>query len=401
MDQEPAVIVVGAAVAGSAVANALGARGIPTLVIEKGFDRDNSTRGDFLHPPTLRFLEPWGVLAALHRDGALPIYHLAVSHRTLGRLATYDVLSQGEGPASRTIAVPHDRIETVMKACADAWPSVTTVSGTVTGLLREDGRVVGVVARAADGEEREYRARLVIGCDGAQSLVRRELRIETARQPYDHYFVYIQADGPTDPPAAIHFCLDETGVIMVASRPNQRMRIAMIADRGAQNELLRYSDRQLYDEVTYRVPWLAGARFTRDDVHVYSIARSLAERFSAPGAAIVGDAAHTTHPAGATGMNLAISGAARLVELAAPALAVAPHDSAALDAALHAYSAERRSAAAVALERNHAQSQRIWTDDCHLDPHAYARNADPTSGWGAAGAGWGQDPAALMRSAGY
>jgi len=399
--EETAVIVVGAAVAGSAVANALGARGIPTLVVERGFERDNSTRGDFLHPPTLRFLEPWGVLRGLFEDGALPIYHLAVSHRTLGRLATYDILTQGEGPASRTIAVPHDRIEAVMKATAESWPSVTMVTGAVTGLVREDGRVVGVTARTEDGQEREFRARLVVGCDGAQSLVRRELGIESARYPYDHYFVYIQADGPTDPPAAIHFCLDETGVIMVASRPKNRMRIAMIAQRGAQNELLRMSDQELYAYVTYRVPWLKGARFTHDDIHIYSIARSLADRFWMLGAALVGDAAHTTHPAGATGMNLAITGAARLVDHIAPVLTATPGDTAALDAALHAYSAERRPAAGVALERNHEQSRRIWTDDCHLDPYAYARNADPTSGWGAGGAGWGQDPAALMRSAGY
>src|SRR5215216_2323026 len=127
MSPEIGAVVVGAAVAGSAVANALGSQGVPTLVIEKGFERDNSTRGDFLHPPTLRFLEPWGVLEGLFEDGALPIYHLAVSHRTLGRLATYDILTQGEGPTSRTVAVPHDRIETVMKACAERWPSVTTV----------------------------------------------------------------------------------------------------------------------------------------------------------------------------------------------------------------------------------------------------------------------------------
>src|SRR5919205_1426097 len=152
MNGETTAIVVGSAVAGSAVANAFGALGISTLVFEKGFDRDNSTRGDFLHPPTLRFLEPWGVLEGLFRDGALPIYHLAVSHRTLGRLATYDVPSQGMGPASRTIAVPHDRIEAVMKACAQHWPSVTTLTGTVTGVLREDSRVAGVRARTEDGE---------------------------------------------------------------------------------------------------------------------------------------------------------------------------------------------------------------------------------------------------------
>ncbi|HEY7067745.1 MAG TPA: NAD(P)/FAD-dependent oxidoreductase [Chloroflexota bacterium] len=400
MAEEPAVIVVGAAVAGSAVANALGARGIPTLVVEKGFERDNSTRGDFLHPPTLRFLEPWGVLEGLFRDGALPIYHLAVSHRTLGRLATYDIPSQGTGPASRTIAVPHDRIEAVMKACAEHWPSVTALEATVTGLVRKQGRVVGVRVRTNDGSEAERRGRLVIGCDGAQSVVRRELGIDVERHPYDHYFIYLQADGPTDPPAAIHFCLDESGVMMVASRPNNRMRIAMIGERGVQNELLRYSDGELYKYVTYRIPWLEGIRLRAEDLRVYSIARSLAERFWAPDAALVGDAAHTTHPAGATGMNLAITGAARLVERIAPLLA-ARADDRALDDALHLYSAERRPAAAIALERNHEQSRRIWTDDCHLDPLAYARNADPTSGWGAGGAGWGQDPAAIMRSAGY
>jgi hypothetical protein len=56
-----------------------------------------------------------------------------VSHRTLRRLDTDDVLTQGEGATSRPIAVPHDRIEAVMRACADGWPSVTTVSETATG----------------------------------------------------------------------------------------------------------------------------------------------------------------------------------------------------------------------------------------------------------------------------
>src|SRR5205809_7649153 len=93
------VIVIGGAVGGLAVANAFGAAGVSTLVLEKGAERDNSTRGDILHPPTLRFLDRWGVLDALHRDGSLPITQIAVSHSLLGRLATYDVPPQGEGPA--------------------------------------------------------------------------------------------------------------------------------------------------------------------------------------------------------------------------------------------------------------------------------------------------------------
>jgi 2-polyprenyl-6-methoxyphenol hydroxylase-like FAD-dependent oxidoreductase len=180
------------------------------------------------------------------------------------------------------------------------------------------------------------------------------------------------------------------------------MRIAIYCERGAQNDLLRRSDAELYDYVTYRVPWLEGVRFTRDDLHVYALARSLARGFWAPGAALVGDAAHTTHPTGATGMNLAISGAARLAELAGPLLTAGRLDLGALDAALHAYQAERRPAAALAIEHNHQQASRIWSDNCHLDPYTYARDADPNAGsWGVGGAGWGQNPAALLRAAGY
>jgi 2-polyprenyl-6-methoxyphenol hydroxylase-like FAD-dependent oxidoreductase len=120
----------------------------------------------------------------------------------------------------------------------------------------------------------------------------------------------------------------------------------------------------------------------------------MAERFWAPGVALVGDAAHTTHPAGATGMNLAISSAARLAELVGPVLLAsgAPVE---LDGALRAYDAERRPAASAAIERNHAQALRIWPPDPETDPEAYARAADPTAGWGVGGAGWGRDPAAL------
>src|SRR3954470_16494702 len=125
MSVDADVIVVGGAVGGLAVANAFGKLGVRTLVLEKGPERDNSTRGDILHPPTLRFLEQWGVLDALWQDGVLPMQHIAVTHRDLGRLATYDVPAQGAGPAGRSMAVPHDRIEAVMKDVAGRWPSVT------------------------------------------------------------------------------------------------------------------------------------------------------------------------------------------------------------------------------------------------------------------------------------
>src|SRR5918912_1943358 len=172
------VLVVGGAVAGAALANALGSRGVSTLLIEKASHEVHSTRGDLLHPPTLRILDGWGVLEALHADGALPITELAVSHARRGLVARFPVPAAGEGPAGRTLAVPHDRIEAVLWQCAQAWPSVRTQRGQVTDLLVEDGRVQGVRVRLRVGgreEERSLRARVVVGCDGSLSLVRRTL----------------------------------------------------------------------------------------------------------------------------------------------------------------------------------------------------------------------------------
>src|SRR5262249_7958613 len=108
------VVVVGAAVAGAALANALGSRGVDVLLLEKASRDVHSTRGDLLHPPTLEILDSWGVLARLHADGALPITHLAVSHAQRGLIAQFPVAAAGQGPAGRTIAVPHDRIESIL-----------------------------------------------------------------------------------------------------------------------------------------------------------------------------------------------------------------------------------------------------------------------------------------------
>jgi hypothetical protein len=67
----------------------------------------------------------------------------------------------------------------------------------------------------------------------------------------------------------------------------------------------------------------------------------------------------------------------------------------ALDAALAAYDAERRPAATEAIERNHQQALRIWPPNPHDDPWSLAEAFNPAKGWGARGAGWGQNPAAL------
>src|SRR5262249_12403171 len=212
-------------------------------------------------------------------DGALPIEQIAVSHRDFGRLATYEVPRRSPGPAGRSVAVPHDRIEAVLKGCAGRRPGVEIERATVVGLARDAaGRGGGVRARAAAGE-RTYRAALVVGCDGSQSLVRRELGIGADRRPYAHELLYIPAEGATDPPGAMHFHLDPEGVILVASRPGRRMRIAIYFKRGARGDLLKRPDPALHEYVAGRGPPLAAARCGREPAHAHTPRRDPADPF--------------------------------------------------------------------------------------------------------------------------
>ena len=375
--------------AGASLANALGSRGIPTLLIER-LDRErHGARGDLLHPPTLRILDSWGVLDALRADGAVALRELVVSTRDRGIVARYPTPVRDQTPAGRTIAVPHERIEAVLSACAERRPSVTVERAVVTGLLREGGRVVGVRVREG-GNARELRARVVIGCDGTRSSVRRELGIAAEEHEYATDFLYLEAEGEVAPPAAVHWHLDRDGIVCVFARPRGESRAFLTVRRGMRTSF--GPDPALRDHVVGRFPDLARLRIAKARARLYRVVRLLAERFWVPGCALAGDAAHTTNPAGATGMSLAITGAARLAGLLVPAL---DRDDAAVDEALAAYEAERRPAAVRALEAAHAQAMRIYESDLFRDADAFARAVDPAAAWTAGGAGWGEDPAAL------
>lgn len=395
----PDVIIVGGAVAGAGLGNALGWYGVKTLVLEKATREIHSARGDLLHPPTLKMLEKWGVLEAMHADGTIPLTELAVTDSRRGMVGRFPVRQTGDGPADRTIAIPHDRIETVFYNKMADWPSVKVKRGTVTGLLKDDdGRVSGVRYRPHDsGEEIDVRARVVVGADGARSIVRRSVGIEAPQQPYEHEQIIISGEGRTEV-QGLHWFIDEKGAISLIPRPRGAFRILLTMRLGERGDLLKRPDRALKEYLVGRFPELADLDIRKENAHVYRLAMSIADRFWAPGVALVGDSAQTTHPAGATGMNQAITEAAKLADLIAPIL-LSGGSTRKVDEALERYDAERRPAAKAAVSANHEQALRLWQSDLHKDPDAYARAVDPTSSWGAGGAGWGQDPAALVSSA--
>ena len=212
-----------------------------------------------------------------------------------------------------------------------------------------------------------FSAPVVIGADGSQSLVRRSLGIEIDQHPYNHEQVIIGGEGPTELPAALHWYLDDLGALTVVSRPRQDLPNPVDLQLGQRGDLLRRPDPALHDFVVERFQGLKPLRFAKADAHLYRLRPT-------PGRALLG--AQRSHhrrrrPRRPSGHDRHEPGhrrrLARLSDRLGPLLLAAapPSD---LDAALEAYEAERRPAAALAVESNHKQAMRIWQSDLFKDP---------------------------------
>jgi 2-polyprenyl-6-methoxyphenol hydroxylase-like FAD-dependent oxidoreductase len=184
------VIVVGARCAGSPLATLLARAGLRVCLLDRArFPSDTpSTHG--VQPSGVRILERLGVLERL-LEVATPIERgtIALDEARI----EVDAISERLGaPMLNVRRIVLDAV--LLEAAGAAGADVRTCTA-VTGLLEEDGRVVGV-ATSAGG----LRARLVVGADGARSTVAGLVgATEYHRTPPGRIFAWAYFDGADAP----------------------------------------------------------------------------------------------------------------------------------------------------------------------------------------------------------
>ncbi len=181
------VIVVGAGPGGSTAAAFMARQGQRVLLVDKDrFPRDKVC-GDAVGGKGLDALSQLGVTQRLEESGALSTWGI-----TFGSPAGDEVsipFSQDwdhPGFVCRRIVLDELIFGAARESGATIWQGAS-----VKRLLREGDRVVGVVVRRGDGCEMFVHAPLVVGADGAYSVVARELGL--ARLNKKHYVGAIRA----------------------------------------------------------------------------------------------------------------------------------------------------------------------------------------------------------------
>ncbi len=166
-DAEADVIVVGAGPAGATTAFYLAQSGLDVLLLDKSRFPREKVCGDGLTPRAVKTLVGMGISVS-EQDGWVRNKGLRVIGA--GKRMELPWPELASYPGYGLVRTRHDLDETLARRAQQAGARL--VEGvTVTGPVRHErtGRISGVTARPDGGDERAYRARIVVAADGNSS----------------------------------------------------------------------------------------------------------------------------------------------------------------------------------------------------------------------------------------
>jgi geranylgeranyl reductase family protein len=341
--READVLIVGGGPAGSSAAFHLARGGLDVLVLDRArFPRDKPC-SEYLSPEASRLLDAMGALRAVEECGAAQLSGMIVHAPNGARVHGEFAADHGfRGYRDRGLALRRTVLDALLLDRARDAGARVVEGAHVVDLLRERGGRVRGVKLAGAGE---MRARLVIGADGLRSIVARRLGLaRRARWPrrlalVTHYrgVAGVGSCGEMHVTSAGYAGLANVG------RGETNVAVVVPASRGrdaagdAEGFLERWIDSH---------PGLA-PRFARAErvspVLATGPFASRARRASAPGAALVGDAADFFDPFTGEGIYAALRGGELLAPFAMESLVAAGRGMhARADEALGAYDRARR-----------------------------------------------------------
>jgi len=190
-----------------------------------------------------------------------------------------------------------------------------------THLLREDGKIVGVVAQTPNGSV-QISANLVVACDGRHSTIRNaaELPLTEFGVPMDVLWFRIgrHADDPERLFGNINY-----GRALVLINRGDYFQAGLIIRKGSFDEMKTAGMEAFRETIARIAPYLRDRVHelqSWDDINLLTVKLNRLARWYEPGLLCIGDAAHAMSPAGGVGINLAIQDAVATANLLGDAL---------------------------------------------------------------------------------
>jgi 2-polyprenyl-6-methoxyphenol hydroxylase-like FAD-dependent oxidoreductase len=321
-EMQTACCIAGGGPAGILCGYLLARAGIDVVVLEKHADFFRDFRGDTIHPSTLDVIAELGLLEEFL---ALPHDELTAISVRIGPdlipFARFDHLPT----RCRFLAfMPQWDLLDFLARQGRRYPGFHLMMDVeATGLIEEDGRIVGVRARSADGGALAIRAPLTIGADGRHSIVRSAagLPVSDFGAPMDVLWFRLSRQASDGIETLGHA---EAGRMMVMLDRGDYWQCAFIIPKGSFDTVRASGLERLRTQVVGMAPALAGRIgeiATWDDVKLLTVTVDRLPKWHRPGLLCIGDAAHAMSPIGGVGINLAVQDAVATANLLAAPLA--------------------------------------------------------------------------------
>ncbi len=318
---ETDILIVGGGIAGSALACALRHDGYNIVVVEQRKMPLDTARGDHLQPCNVELLARWGVLDKfLERGAGKRVGH---EYRTAeGEVllsATYDELPI---PYPYFLVFNHDLIAELFLELAEENPNFLRLQPVAARKFEvSDDGIQSLTVDLPTGEKATIKPRLVVGADGTNSQVRAAMKFTAMEHQYIHPLVALFGPRPAGlkPQDRLFRYSSKSGIVMVQQRqsqPQPRMddQIKVTLPIGAEGiAFWKNSTKEQRAEVLgHRANLLC--EFDSDIAGFYPVKMIHSDEYARGNVVLIGDAAHSVHPARGQGLNMGIASLSKLIE---------------------------------------------------------------------------------------
>ena len=293
--------------------------GVEVVVLEKHSDFLRDFRGDTVHASTLETIHELGLLEAF-----LERPHQEV-RQVRGRIGGHDVLL-GDLSYLRTqcrflVLMPQWDFLDFLAQQARRYPAFhLRMQAEVTGLVEENGRVVGVRGNTPEGRF-EVLADLVVGADGRNSVVRERagLAVEDIGASIDS--LQLRLSKRADDPTFMQY--SDRGKALITIDRGHYWHCGFPVPKGTAEKMRAVGVEDLRDRIVEIAPFLrnrVGELRDWTDVKVLTVRSDRLRQWYRSGVLCIGDAAHAMSPVGGVGINLAIQDAVATANILAEPL---------------------------------------------------------------------------------
>ena len=310
-------LVVGARCAGAATAMLLARKGWRVLAIDRGsYGTDTISTHALMHGGVLQ-LHRWGVLRRVQAAGTPAVREATFRY---GDAATTVAVVPAHGVDA--LYAPRRTVLDSALVCAAREAGATVLYGhTLMALMqRSDGRVCGGIVLDSNGNAMQIEAGLVIGADGADSIVARLAAAGTLREARHTTAILYGYFPGMERREYQWWYRPGIGVGVIPTNGGRHCVFAAISPQRLREGLRRAERRKMLNALLHEADADLAAEVAASDtdepMHVFSGRKGFIREACGPGWALVGDAGYFKDPITAHGITDALRDAELLANAA-------------------------------------------------------------------------------------